>query len=142
MKKVYILCFVCLFSHLLTACSKEVFKSYDRRVIGTWKLHDIDKFGFGRSNNIPFGEDGIFTFGDNGQLTYLSGRNVYKGSWDIIKNFRDDNNVNTLHITLIDFVNQQVITEYFSRILFTGTNRFNTSINESLRTYVFRFVRQ
>ena len=141
MKKRYILFFVCFISILFASCSKDFLRSYDRRVIGSWKLHDVDKYGFGRSNNLPFKEDGIFTFLDDGELTYTSGGNLYKGNWDIRKE-NDDEGVKTLHITVINFVNQQVLAEYFNEIIFTGTNRFNAVINESSRSYVFRFLRQ
>lgn len=142
MKKIYTLLSLCCVCLLFTTCSKDVFKSYDRRVIGTWKLHDVDKYGFGRSNNLPFKEDGIFNFTDDGNLTYTSGGNVYKGSWDIRKESNDDDEVKTLSITVIDFVNQKVLTERFNTMRFTGTDRFNGWIHESVRSYVFRFSRQ
>ena len=145
MKKVYTLCAICFLFFLVNACSKDVLKSYDRRVIGTWKLYDIDKYGFGRSNNIPLVENGIFTFSDGGQLSYTTGGNLYKGSWDVRKDYlnnSEDTNVKSLHITVIDFVNQKVLTEYFNRMTFTNTNRFNTVVNENTRSYVFRFLRE
>jgi hypothetical protein len=142
MKKIYIVCALCFLSLAFVTCSKDFLKAYEKRVVGTWKLHDVDKYGIGRSNNLPFKEDGIFTFLNDGQLTYTSGGNLYKGSWDIRKETKDDNKVNTLYVTVVDFVNQQVLTEYFNRMTFTGTDRFNAVINQPLRSYVFRFSRQ
>ena len=86
-------------------------------------------------------EYGIFTFPNDGELTYTSGGNVYKGSWDIRKENNDDG-ARTLHISVINFTNQQVLTLYFNQITFTNTNRFNAVINETSRSYVFRFLRQ
>lgn len=142
MKKIYILSSLCLLSLLVASCSKDVLKSYDKRIIGTWRLHDIDKYGFGRSNNLPFREDGIFTFSEDGQLVYSSGGNIYKGSWDIRRQYGDDEDVKSLHITVVDFVNQVVLSEFFNKIRFTATNRFNAQIDDNVRTYVFRFSRQ
>lgn len=142
MKKIYIVCALCFLSLSFTTCSKDFLKTYEKRVVGTWKLHDVDKYGIGRSNNLPFKEDGIFTFLNDGQLTYTSGGTLYKGSWDIRKETKEDNKVNTLYVTVVDFVNQQVLTEYFNKMTFTGTDRFNAVINQSLRSYVFRFSRQ
>jgi len=142
MKKIYLILSLSVAVLLFTTCSKDFLKSYDKRVIGTWKLHDIDKYGFGRSNNLPFKEDGIFTFSNDGQLIYTSAGNIYKGTWDIRKQHRDDEEVNTLHITVVDFVNQIVLSEFFNKMNFTGTNRFNAEIDDNFRTYVFRFSRQ
>jgi len=142
MKKIYLLLALSAIVLLDVSCSKDFLKTYDRRVIGTWKLRDIDRYGFGRSNNLPFKEDGIFVFARDGELTYSAGGNVYKGSWDIRKENWDDEGIKTLHITVIDFTTQRVLAEYFDRMVFTNTNRFNAEINEFGRTYVFRFLRQ
>src|SRR5207244_3321279 len=135
MKKIYLLSTICVLSFFFITCSKDFLKSYDRRIVGTWIVRDIDRYGFGRSNNLPFKEDGVFTFSDNGQLTYTSGGNLYKGSWDIRKENGgdDDSNKNALYITVIDFVNQQVLTEYFNSMTFTNTNRFNAWIKGNSR---------
>ena len=142
MKKIYFLPALCFLILLFAACSKDVLKAYDKRVVGTWKLHDVDKYGFGRSNNLPFKEDGIFTFNDDGELSYSSGGNLYKGHWDIRKQTNGEDSRNTLHVTVVDFVNQAVLTEFFNKMNFTGTNRFNAVIDDTYRSYVFRFSRQ
>lgn len=141
-EKIYLISCIFFLALTLSFCSKDFLKSYDRRVIGTWKLFDVDRYGIGRSNNLPFKEDGIFSFYKDGELTYLSGGNLYKGTWDIRRETGDDEERKTLHITVIDFINQKMISEYFNRISFTRTNRFNGWINEGSRSYVFRFVRQ
>lgn len=123
-------------------CSKDFLKSYDKRIIGTWKITDIDDYGLGGSISLPFPEQGLFVFSDDGQLTYSHAGRTYQGSWDIRKEQREDDAINSLHVTAVDFTNQEVRTEYFNEMRFTSTNRFKAFINSGLKTYVYHFVRQ
>jgi hypothetical protein len=127
---------------ILTGCSKDFLKRYDKRIIGTWKVTDIDGYGLGGSLSLPFPEQGIFTFSDDGQLTYSYSGTTYQGSWDIRKEQREDETINSLHLTAIDFTNQEVRTEYFNEMRFTSTDRFKAFIYSGLKTYVYHFVRQ
>ena len=134
---------VLLLSLSFASCSKDFLKRYDKRIIGTWKVTDIDDYGLGGSISLPFPEQGVFTFSGDGQLTYNHSGRTYQGSWDIRKEYRDDDdNINSLHLTAVDFTNQEVRTEYFNEIRFTSTNRFKAFINSGLKTYVYHFVRQ
>lgn len=130
---------VLLFS---SGCSKDLLKSYDKRILGTWKIIDIDRYGFNGADNLPFDEDDLFTFNENGGLTYEQSGETYKGSWDIQRENRDDDAKKSLHITAINFTDQQVRSEYFNEMAFTNTNRFTAFINYNTRTYVYRFLRQ
>jgi hypothetical protein len=96
---------------LLNGCSKDFLKSYDTRIVGTWRLDDVNRFGFGgNTDNLPF-TNGTFTFKENGTLDYVNAANVsFKGSWEIIKRTRNDKTVHILQITAVDFTNQQVRT--------------------------------
>jgi hypothetical protein len=61
MKKIYTSVFV-LSILLLAGCSKDFLKSYDDRIIGTWQITDVNKFGIGGSiSNLPF-KEGSFSF--------------------------------------------------------------------------------
>lgn len=142
MKKFYAFAF---FASLIFpyGCSKDVLKSYDKRVLGTWEIIDRDRFGFNEPDALPFDEGDRFTFGEDGALTIVRGNTTYKGSWDIQRVRRgDDDNAKTLQITAIDFANQQVRSEYFNNLIFTNTNRFTAVINYNTRAYVYRFLRQ
>jgi len=142
MRKFYAFAF---FATLLfsSGCSKDVLKSYDRRVIGTWEIIDRDRFGFNEPDALPFEEGDRFTFGEDGALTVERAGTTYSGSWDIQRiRTGDDNNAKTLQITAIDFTNQQVRSEYFNNMIFTNTNRFSAIINYNTRAYVYRFLRQ
>jgi hypothetical protein len=128
---------------LSPGCSKDILKSYDKRVLGTWEIIDIDRFGFNEPDALPFKETDLFTFDTDGALTIERAGSTYHGSWDIqrIKN-GDDEETKALHITAIDFNNQQVRAEFFNDMRFTNTNRFTAFINYNTRTYVYRFLRQ
>ena len=142
MKNIYLTAIVCSFL-LLSGCSKDFLKSYDKRIIGTWEITDVDRVGIGGStSNLPF-RDGTFTFNEDGSATYTSTAGVlYKGSWDIDKKNIDDENVRrSLQVTVVDFVSQRILTEYYDDMNFTGTNRFKANIISSFHTYVTRFRR-
>jgi hypothetical protein len=134
---------VSLLFFLPAGCSKDLLKSYDDRIIGTWQIIDIDRFGFSGSDNLPFAENGVFTFLENGQATYTYAGFTHTGSWDIIrKDVYDDNPKRSLQISVIDFNSQVVLSDFFNDMRFTSTNRFNAFIYYGSRTYVYRFKRQ
>ena len=134
--------FIVLLSFFFAGCSKDFLRPYDKRIIGTWKVTDIDDYGLGGSISLPFAEDGIFTFSDEGQLIYNYNSRTYQGSWDIRKQTLEEKSINTLHLTAVDFTNQEVRTEYFDEMRFTSTNHFKAFIHSGLKTYVYHFSRQ
>jgi hypothetical protein len=153
MNKIYILS-ILFFTGL--GCSKDFLERYENRVQGTWQLVDVDRRGFGGSlSHLPF-IDGQFTFSEGGQLVYLNSAGaIYKGNWDIRREWRrgncdtdsdgdtrcDDQQVKTLFVTAVDFSSQDVKSEYFNEMVFTGTNRFKAFVHSGLHTYVFHFRR-
>ncbi len=141
MKKIYTLSLLC-FCFLLTACSKDFLKRYEDRIVGTWRVADVDRAGIGGSiSNLPF-RDGSFTFAENGTLTYVSATNVtYQGSWQIDKKIINDQTLRSLQITAIDFTNQQVLSEYYDDMNFAGTDHFRATINSNFRSSVTHFRR-
>jgi hypothetical protein len=153
MKKIYPILFTSL---VIASCSKDVFKNYEDRLVGTWHLVDVDRRGLGGSlNNLPF-TAGDFTFQQGGRLVYNDpGGAAYEGSWDlsyrtvsngcsIDENGNQDcseRHVRSLHVTVIDFTNQDVKSETFEEIDFFSTNRWKAKIHSGLHTYVFTFRR-
>ena len=131
-------------------CSKDFLKSYEDRIIGTWELEDIDRVGWGGNNrDHPF-TNGQFTFEESGSVTWInSAGTLYKGTWDIRKewisdcngNDCDDRQVKALLITAVDFNNQDIRSEYFEEMRFTGTNSFKAFVSVGNRRYVFYFRR-
>jgi hypothetical protein len=140
MKKFYTSAFV-LLTLVLFGCSKDFLKSYDERIVGTWRITNVDKFGFGGSTaNLPFRE-GTFSFMSDGTMTFTnSSGNVFKGTWDIRKKVvgeGDDSEVyHSLQITAVNFASQQVIGEYYDDINFAGTNHIKARVFSGAHTYI------
>jgi len=141
MRKIY-LAFIPVTILIMAACSKDVFKSYDKRIMGgTWELYDISSVGVG-SRYSPAFYNGWFTFEESGRATYTNqAGEVYEGSWDIRKDYQQDNLTQSLFITVINFQTQDVLSEYFDDMQFTGTDRFKAFINSGTRTYTCKFKR-
>ena len=133
---------LCVFSFFFIRCSKDFLKSYERRIVGTWRITDVNRVGIGgNTDNLPF-RQGTFNFNNDGSLIYTNtSGDVYKGSWDIRKKWVDDKHVQSLQITAVDFVSQNVLTEYYDDLNFTGTNRFKAKIISGSHTFVTHFRR-
>jgi hypothetical protein len=141
MKKIYLLLFPAL-CILAVACSKDFLKSYDKRIEGgIWELYDVNSFGIGSGYSLPF-TSGRFRFFDNGEMEYEDNQgNLYRGSWNIRKEYRSDETVRQLHVTAVDFQTQRVISETFDNMVFTGTNRFKAFVYAGAKTFTFKFKR-
>lgn len=156
MKKLYLFILPILFFSLFAGCSKDFLKRYEERIEGTWSLVDVDRRGWNTSTSgVPF-RDGTFIFSDGGSLEYINASGErYQGSWTIRKRwvtgscYTDDNGnyncddryIRSLQIHAINFVTQDVITEFFDDMVFTGTNRFKAFIYTVSSTYIYRFRR-
>lgn len=141
MKEIYTLSI--LFSLvLLGGCSKDILKSYENRIIGTWRITDVNRVGFGANpDKLPF-NSGTFNFNENGSLTYVNAANVsYQGKWEITKRIIDDKTVRRLQVSAIDFTTQEILSEYYDDMNFLGTDRFNAQIVSTFNAYVTHFRR-
>lgn len=157
MKKVYFFLILLFSLSSFSGCSKDFLKRYEDRVEGgVWRLTDVDRIGWGGSTFSLSFRDGQFIFSEGGQLEYTnSAGETYEGSWNIRRDWVrgncytnedgyrncDDRYVRSLHITAVNFTTQDVRSEYFDEIIFTGTNRFKAYIYSGSRSYVFRFRR-
>ena len=143
MNKIYTILLTTIAVIFLGSCSKDVLKSYEDRIIGTWQLDRVNRVGFGGdTDDLPFREGSQFEFNENGGLVFTdTNGEVYSGSWDIERTFVNDQQVRQLHIAAVNFTTQQVRSELFEEIQFTGTNKFKGFIRQGLRTYVFHFER-
>jgi hypothetical protein len=141
MKKNYVSGFLLAIA-LLAGCSKDVLKSYEKRIIGTWQITNVRNYGIGGNTDYLSFASGSFTFHENGTLEYTnSAKALFKGSWDLKKKRMDKNTVHRLQITAVDFNNQQVLSEYYDDINFAGTNHFRANITYNFHTYVTNFRR-
>jgi hypothetical protein len=141
MKKRY-LTFIPFIVLLFAGCSKDFLRSYEKRLTGgTWELYDVNSFGIG-SGYRPAFTSGRFVFGSGGDLTYTNNNgDVYEGSWDIRHDYQNDQQYRSLFITVVDFQTQDVISEYFDDMEFTGTDRFKAFITGGNRSYTCKFKR-
>ncbi len=134
-----LLCSVVLLS---ASCSKDFLKKYDRRIVGSWRISDVDRFGLGGNpDNLPF-TGGNFTFYDDGSLTYTDETNTqFTGSWDIIKRVIDDETLHSLKVSAVDYTGNQARFEFYDDIQFLGTNHFKARRVSGFHTYVTTFRR-
>ena len=128
---------------LFNSCRKD----FSERIIGTWDLEDIDRRGWGGStSNLAF-QNGTFEFQEGGALIYTNSfGQVYKGSWDVREEQTYDSDGNgkytrALEINAINFITQDVRTEYFNEIVFKVNNTLKAFIYSGSKTYVYRFER-
>lgn len=141
MKKIYAP-FILLAFIFLSGCSKDVLKSYDSRIIGTWRITDVNRIGIGGNTSKLSFTDGTFIFEDNGSLTYINKANIsFKGRWEIVKRIINNETARTLQVTAVDFTTQQILSAYYDQINFVSTNHFKARITSAFRTYVTHFYR-
>ena len=143
MKNLYFLSIALSLGLLFNSCSKDILKPYEERIVGTWVLDDINRAGIGGDmDDLPFRE-GSFSFTNNGGLTYTTATGaVFKGSWDIQKKVNTDNNaIQSLQVTAVNFTTQEIRTEYFEDIHFTGKDKFKAYVRQGWHTFVFHFKR-
>lgn len=134
MKNIY--SFIILFSIIfLSACSKDAFRSYEKRIVGTWNITDVDRHGSGSDPSVlPFRE-GQFTFNSGGTLIYVKAGVSYTGTWDIRDVSAGEENRQALEITAINFPNQVVLGEYYDDISFSGSDHIKAWIYDGRHSY-------
>jgi hypothetical protein len=99
---------VIMIPFLFMGCSKDILKSYERRIIGQWHIRDVKRIGIGGSTDyLPF-RDGTFVFNQDGSLTYRSAANQqFQGTWEITRRTINDQVTQSLQVTAIDFANEK-----------------------------------
>ena len=131
-----------LLSCMLLSCSKDAFKPYSTRVVGTWHISDINRTGFGGNiSDLPF-QSGTFTFNNNGSMTYVDAQGgQYNGSWDISERYYDDGYHKTLDIVVVNFTTQQILREYYEEMDFRSTDHFVVKVVDGWHSYTTHFRR-
>lgn len=138
MKKNYFL--VLLLTLFFSGCSKDVLEKYDNKVIGAWRITEVKRVGIGGNVSELTFQSGTFGFFENGQLDYTSEQGIlFKGNWDIERVFAGSHSHYQLKITVADVSGQQVLSQTYDNINFTGSARFTARVFDGLRTYVTRF---
>jgi len=139
MKPLY---FLSLSLLMLTSCSKDIFKRYDKRILGTWDLTDVDRAGVGGDTENLIFRNGTFVFGDDDVLSYTDPNgDTYHGNWDINRHYsgNQSEDIRTLSVNAVNFGTQEIRSELFENIRFTGTNKFKAFIYSRTHTFIFHF---
>ena len=134
---------VLFFVFVISSCSKDIFKRFEKRILGTWHIVDINRVGIGgNSSELPF-QHGTIIFNEDRSLTYTTASGeLFRGHWDIDKDYdHDENATRTLQLTAVDFNNQRVLTEFYEEMNFRGSDHFVTKVNSGLQAYVTHFRR-
>ncbi|MBZ4190948.1 hypothetical protein [Niabella beijingensis] len=137
-----------LFLLAVSACSKDAFKRYEKRIIGDWQVEEIKSYGFG-SLRIDFGE-GDYRFSEDRSFSFTGRTGTeYRGKWEIRKYWEGGNcddcssdRIRTLMISAVNDQSGELKSDYFNDIQFTGTDRFNATMANGSRTRVFKFRRK
>ncbi|MCF3112234.1 hypothetical protein LL912_25830 [Niabella sp. CC-SYL272] len=139
-----------LFFLCITAgCSKDFFKSYEKRIIGQWYLYDIDKAGFGSSKAVY--SEGTFQFESDGSFFYARQSGArYAGTWRLKKytvtvtNSDGQQSSEQKHSLLLSATNVedlQILAENFDDLNFTNTDRFRAIVTNNFNTVTYKFKR-
>lgn len=141
MKRNYTL-YIPFFLIILFSCSKDFLKKYDKRIIGTWRITDVDRIGIGGNSDDLIFKEGTFVFNEGGNLTYITPGNVtYQGTWDIEKKNVGDESIRIFEIAIVNYASQQLLTQVYDDMSFAGTDHFKARIYSGLHTYVTHFRR-
>ncbi len=137
-------------SFTFSSCRKNL---PENRIVGSWKLVDVERKRLFNSETITTGyESGTFTFFANGMASFTDAAGTLNGNWNMRKS-RDgyyDGNGNwqtdertVFIINVQDFPNNRVINLYFDRIDFrwSGDKLFAFIDGASYR-YRYDFRRQ
>lgn len=141
---------ILLLSLVLFSCSK----SYEDRLIGSWKLEDAYRKVFlGRDHFTTGYEDGVFTFLENGNATYTSISDTLRGYWRA-DNYNhsyynngtgqwDSRYMRYLRLHLVNFAQNNFLEWEFDDFSFKNGHRTIKAEQYSLSNdRVYEFVRQ
>ncbi len=150
MRKNILLISVFLCAAIITSCTKEMFMSPERRIVGSWELVSVTKMGIGVDRN-DF-EYGYFTFFRNGSVNYAetrTARSTFEGNWRMNTYYAQDcyecadDRITSLTISVYDSDLKMMKTELFEEIIF---NNFNARMKayKTVRgtRYIFTFERR
>lgn len=133
-----------LFLFLISASCKKWLP--ENRIVGTWRLVDVEKRRLLNSENILTGyESGLFMFNDNGTTTYSDAAGQMTGQWSMRKrrSGADDQIETVLVVNLHDFNNNRLLEWYFDRIDFRNSgDKLMAFVDGVSYTYRYDFRRQ
>jgi hypothetical protein len=127
---------------VLAGCSKDVLKPYDDRIVGTWRIADVNRRGIGGDFDDVAFREGSLTFQEDGALVYQhpSGA-TYRGHWNIVKKFIGDDVQRTLQLSVVNPLTQEFRTQFYDEMVFWGTDHFRAVSVFGIQSYATHFRR-
>lgn len=136
--------FLFLITFVLFGCTKQRLDKFNNRIVGNWKLVEVNTFGIGNSNIVFDG--GSFSFNEDNSLTYYDRtQNVYTGNWYIdAYTYTDDNGNSESEFILTLDVSNGKMRKYDEMEMpgFGNVNRFKAKVRHDLNTVTYVFERQ
>lgn len=121
---------------LFAGCSKDFLKPYDERVIGTWRIADVNRIGIGGDRaELPFRE-GALTFNEDGSLVFVDPSGAtFRGRWDIRRKQTDDGVERSMQLTAANTTTGELRSEYYDVVQFLGTDHLRATLLVGITTY-------
>jgi hypothetical protein len=142
--------FILLISTLLSSCKKWL---PENRIVGNWKLIDIEKRRPFNNETLTSGyERGTFTFYENGTASFSDTSGSMNGNWNMRTEqhgyYDSDGNWQTQNRTVLivkmyNFNNNKVIDWYFDEVQFRSSGgRMQAFIEGANFRYCYNFRKQ
>lgn len=120
-------------------CGPGLLQRSEKKILGSWQIAEVTSAGTGPWETFDF-RYGTLTFLNGDHLEYVSKmRQFYKGAWQIEMETFDEQKVCVLKMVAINTQRPDTLSEYYTDVHFTGTDRFVANIFTSNRTYCFEF---
>lgn len=133
-----------VFVVMLFGCTKHRLNKFNNRIVGDWKLVEVNTFGVGSSRIVFNG--GSFSFNEDNSLVYYDrNETVYTGSWDIeaYTYTEGDGDSETEFILTMDvYSNNDRKFDQFEIPSFGNANRFKAKVRHEFNTVTYVFERQ
>lgn len=135
---------------LFSSCMKWL---PENRIVGNWKLTDVEKRSAFNNTPITSGyENGVFIFHENGTAVFTDTSGTMNGNWNIRNEQqgyyekdgnRQNNNGNVLIVKMYNFSSNRVIEWHFDEVYFRSSGkRIQAFIRSPSLRYCYNFRKQ
>ncbi|WP_346238910.1 hypothetical protein ABDK00_005670 [Niabella insulamsoli] len=127
----------------LAGCTKHKLQKFNNRIVGDWKLVEINTFGLGSSHIVFNG--GSFSFNSDNSAVYYHSGDTYRGDWfiDAYTYTDGEGDSDTEFILSIDVAKGSYRKfDSFEIPRFGNANRFKAKVRNGLNTVTYIFERR